>query len=201
MENKKLIKNATIIDRILKILQGFAAAGVIVAALFIPLTLIFGEKMIASADRLTIGELQLKLSGDMSAYLDMAKIKSSIVVMLIGAILTAAAVWYCLRVLREILVPMKEGQPFASGIADKIRKLGWTVLVTGAIAEIGGMITSIFELRAYQIDKIVSAGPVSEISYNYGFRLWFVFAALIIFFLSYVFRYGEALQKESDETL
>ena len=59
MENKKLIKNATIIDRILKILQGFAAAGVIVAALFIPLTLIFGEKMIASADRLTIGELQL----------------------------------------------------------------------------------------------------------------------------------------------
>ena len=98
-------------------------------------------------------------------------------------------------------MPMKEGQPFASGIADKIRKLGWTVLVTGAIAEIGGMITSIFELRAYQIDKIVSAGPVSEISYNYGFRLWFVFAALIIFFLSYVFRYGEALQKESDETL
>ena len=201
MENEKLIKNATIIDRILKILQGFAAAGVIVAALFIPLTLIFGEKMIASADRLTIGELQLKLSGDMSAYLDMARIKSSIVVMLIGAILTAAAVWYCLRVLREILAPMKEGQPFASGIADKIRKLGWTVLVTGAIAEIGGMITSIFELRAYQIDKIVSAGPVSEISYNYGFRLWFVLAALIIFFLSYVFRYGEALQKESDETL
>ena len=201
MENEKLIKNATIIDRILKILQGFAAAGVIIAALFIPLTLIFGEKMIASADRLTIGELQLKLSGDLSSYLDMAKIKSSIVVMLIGAILTAAAVWYCLRVLREILAPMKEGQPFASGIADKIRKLGWTVLVTGAIAEIGGMITSVFELRAYQLDKIVSAGPVSEISYNYGFRLWFVFAALIIFFLSYVFRYGEALQKESDETL
>ena len=201
MENKKLIKNATIIDRILKILQGFAAAGVIVAALFIPLTLIFGEKVIASADRLTIGELQLKLSGDLSSYLDMARIKSGLVIVLIGAVLTAAAVWYCLRVLREILAPMKEGQPFASGIADKIRKLGWTVLVTGAIAEIGGMITSIFELRAYQIDKIVSAGPVSEISYNYGFRLWFVFAALIIFFLSYVFRYGEALQKESDETL
>ena len=201
MENEKLIKNATIIDRILKILQGFAAAGVIVAALFIPLTLIFGEKMIASADRLTIGELQLKLSGDMSAYLNMAGIRSSIVVMLIGAILTSAAVWYCLRVLREILAPMKEGQPFASGIADKIRKLGWTVLVTGAIAEIGGMITSVFELRAYQLDKLLNQGPVSEISFNYGFKVWFIFAALIIFFLSYVFRYGEALQKESDETL
>ncbi len=201
MENKKLIKNATIIDRILKILQGFAAAGVIVSAIFIPLTLIFGEKVIASADNLTVGELQFKLSGDLSSYLDMAGIRSSIVVMLIGAILTAAAVWYCLRVLREILAPMKEGQPFASGMADKIRKLGWTVLATGAIAEIGGMITSVFELRAYQLDKIVNREIVSGITFNYSFGLWFVFAALIIFFLSYVFRYGEALQKESDETL
>ena len=34
MENKKLMKSAAVIDRILKILQGFAIAGVIVAAIF-----------------------------------------------------------------------------------------------------------------------------------------------------------------------
>ena len=201
MENQKLIRNATIIDRILKILQGFAVAGVIVSAIFIPLTLIFGEKIIASASSLKLDELQLRLSGDLSQYLNMAGVKSSIVVMLIATILMCAAVWYCLRVLREILAPMKEGQPFASGISDKVRKLGWTVLVTGAIAEIGGMITNVFELRAYQLEKIVNPALVSDISYDYSFDIWFVFVALIIFFLSYVFRYGEALQKESDETL
>ena len=35
MENTKLIRSATLIDRILKILQGFAIAGVAVAAIFI----------------------------------------------------------------------------------------------------------------------------------------------------------------------
>lgn len=201
MENKKLIKSATVIDRILKILQGFAIAGMAVAAIFIPLSLIFGDKIIAKADKLSIAALDLELSGDMSSYLNMANVKSSIIVMLIGMILMAAAVWFCLRVLREILAPMKEGQPFASGIADKIRKLGWTVLVTGAISEIGGMLNAVFELRMYQLEKIVNTALVSEITYDYSFNIGFIFVALIIFFLSYVFRYGEALQKESDETL
>ncbi|MBO4886699.1 MAG: DUF2975 domain-containing protein [Firmicutes bacterium] len=201
MENNKLIKSATVIDRILKIFQGFAIAGMVVAAIFIPLSLIFGDKIIAKADKLTLDALDLELSGDLSAYLNMANVKSSIVVMLIGMILMAAAVWFCLRVLREILAPMKEGQPFASGIADKIRKLGWTVLVAGAISEIGGMLNAVFELRMYQLEKIVNPALVSEISYDYSFNIGFVFVALIIFFLSYVFRYGEALQKESDETL
>ena len=96
---------------------------------------------------------------------------------------------------------MKEGRPFAEGIADKIRRLGWTVLVTGAISEIGGMIVSVFELRAYRLDQLVNPELVSEIGYDYSFNIWFILVALIIFFLSYVFRYGEALQKESDETL
>ena len=43
MDNTKLTRSAAVIDRILKILQGFALAGVIVAAIFIPLTAILGE--------------------------------------------------------------------------------------------------------------------------------------------------------------
>ena len=201
MENKKLSKTATIIDRVLKILQGFAIAGVIVSAIFIPLTLIFGEKIIAKANDLKLDALDLRLSGDLSAYLDLTRVRTCIVVMLIGSILMAAAIWFCLRVLREILAPMKEAQPFAMGIADKVRRLGWTVLVTGAISEIGGMIVSVFELRAYRLEQIMNPELVSEIGYDYSFNIWFILVALIVFFLSYVFRYGEALQKESDETL
>ena len=133
MENKKLMKSAAVIDRILKILQGFAIAGMIVAAIFIPLTAILGEKIIADASKLNLGVLDLRLA-DAKAYLDMASIKTSIIVMLIGMILTSAAIWYCLRVLREILAPMKEGTPFAAGMAGKIRKLGWTVLIGGFVA-------------------------------------------------------------------
>ena len=200
MENKKLMKSAAVIDRILKILQGFAIAGVIVAAIFIPLTAILGEKIIADASRLNLGVLDLRLA-DAKAYLDMADIKTSIIVMLIGMILASAAVWYCLRVLREILAPMKEGTPFAAGMAGKVRKLGWTVLIGGFVAEVGHRLSQLFEARAYQIERLLNMEAIASVDYNYSVSLWFVFAALILFFLSYIFRCGEALQKEADETL
>ena len=200
MENKKLMKSAAVIDRILKILQGFAIAGVIVAAIFIPLTAILGEKIMADASRLNLGVLDLRLA-DAKAYLDMASIKTSIIVMLIGMILVSAAVWYCLRVLREILAPMKEGTPFAAGMAGKIRKLGWTVLIGGFVAEVGYRLSQLFEARAYQIERLLNMEAIASVDYNYSVSLWFVFAALILFFLSYIFRCGEALQKEADETL
>ncbi|MBQ3274247.1 MAG: DUF2975 domain-containing protein [Christensenellaceae bacterium] len=201
MDNTKLVKRATIIDRILKILQGFAIAGMIVPAVFIPLTAIFGEQVIAESGEMTLGVLNLKLAGSMESYLNMPNISATIICMLIGAILVAAAIWYCLRVLREILKPMKEGTPFVEGMSGKVRKLAWAVLIGGGIAELGHVITNIFEVQAYKIDHILNPEAVTSYSYNWTFSLWFVLIALVLFFLSYVFRCGEALQKESDETL
>lgn len=201
MENTKLIRSAFVIDRIMKILQGFAIAGVIVAAIFIPLTAILGEKIIANASDVKLGVLDIKLAGNWADYLDVPHIKVSIIVMLIGVILVLAAGWYCLKVLREILAPMKEGVPFSAGISGKVRKLAWTVLIGGGIAEIGHTVADVFELRAYRLDTLLKTDAVASISYDYSISLWFVIAALILFFLSYVFRSGEVLQKESDETL
>ena len=201
MDNTKLTRSAAVIDRILKILQGFALAGVIVAAIFIPLTAILGEKIIASADTLTLGAMQFHLAGTAENYLDLPNIKLSIIVMLIGMILACAAGWYCLKVLREILAPMKEGYPFAAGISGKVRKLGWTVLICGGFVELGRVLTELFEARAYRIEALMNPGLVDSFTYNVEFNLWFVVTALIVFFLSYIFRCGEALQQEADETL
>ena len=201
MERTKLTKTSAVIDRILKILQGFLIAGAIVSLIFIPLTAIFGEKVIASADTLSLGSLELRLTGDPGAYLDIVHIKSSIIVMLISAIVSCAAAWFCLRVLREILAPMKEGQPFAQGISDKVRKLGWTVLIGGGIYELAQAVSNIFKARAYDIPTLFSQPAIAEVSYDFNISFWFVITALIIFFLSYIFRCGESLQQESDETL
>ena len=96
---------------------------------------------------------------------------------------------------------MKEGTPFAAGMAGKIRKLGWTVLIGGFIAEVGRRLSQLFEARAYQIERLLNMEAITSVDYNYSISLWFVFAALILFFLSYIFRCGEELQKEADETL
>jgi hypothetical protein len=201
MENTKLSKGAAIIDRILKILQGFALAGVIVAAIFIPLTLILGRKIVADASSLELGVVTLKLAGDASAYLDEGNLKVSIVCVLICMILISAAAWYCIRVLREILVPMKAGQPFARGISAKIRKLAWTVLIGGSVAEMGGVLAEVFETRAYHLERLLDMDRIAAVAYNFDVDLWFLGAALVLFFLSFIFRYGEELQREADETL
>ena len=201
METTKLTRSATVIDRILKVLQGFAIAGVIVAAVFIPLTLILGEKIVRLGSTLRIGTLELTLLGDPAEYLDLSQLKLSIVVSLIGMILVSGAAWYCLRVLREILAPMKAGRPFAAGISDKLRTLARTVLIGGGIAEAGRALSEAFEPRAYQIERLLNPEAVASVGYSWSLNLSFVAAALILLFLSYVFRCGEALQRDADETL
>lgn len=201
MENAKMKKSAAVIDRILKIVQGFAIAMGIVCLIFIPLTAILGTKIIADASHPKLGVLDLKLAGDPAAYLNVPDIKLSIIAVLAASILVLCAVWYCLRVLREILSPMKEGRPFEAGTSRKLRKLAWAVLVGGGVAEVARVLGAVFELKAYEIERLFDPALVSDVSFNYNIRLWFVVAALIIFFLSYVFRYGEELQREADETL
>ena len=84
MENTKLSRSVAVIDRILRILQGFAVAAFIVAAIFIPLTAFLGEKIIANSSNLQIGVIYLRLSGAPESYLDTANIKASIIFMLVG---------------------------------------------------------------------------------------------------------------------
>lgn len=200
MDNTKLVQSASLLDRVLVIMQGLTAAVIIASAVFIPLTAVLGEKVIADASSLTLGSLKFNLNGSVN-FLDIQNFKSSIICSLACAILAAAATRYCIKVLREILAPMIEGIPFAAGISNKIRKLAWVVLVGGFITEIGHAITASLEIKAYQIERLFNLEAISSVSYNFSLNLWFVITAMILFFLSYVFRCGEMLQKESDETL
>ena len=200
MDNTKLVQSASLLDRVLVIMQGLTAAVIIASAVFIPLTAVLGEKVIADASSLTLGSLKFNLNGSVN-FLDIQNFKSSIICSLACAILAAAATRYCIKVLREILAPMIEGTPFAAGISNKIRKLAWAVLVGGFITEIGHAITASLEIKAYQIERLFNLEAISSVSYNFSLNLWFVITAMILFFLSYVFRCGEMLQKESDETL
>lgn len=203
MNHNGLAKTARVIDRILKIVQGFLVAGVIVCAVFIPLIAILGEKMIASADTLNFDCVRITFRGDWETYLDNGRLKLCLIAMLASLMVALAAGWYCLRVLRQLLEPMKEAEPFAPGISKKLRKLSWTVLVGGFLVEAGIRVSEIFNLRAYRFDELFNHPSVASVSVagNISIHPWFVFVFLLLFFLSFVFRYGEALQKESDETL
>ena len=163
MDNTKLVQSASLLDRVLVIMQGLTAAVIIASAVFIPLTAVLGEKVIADASSLTLGSLKFNLNGSVN-FLDIQNFKSSIICSLACAILAAAATRYCIKVLREILAPMIEGIPFAAGISNKIRKLAWAVLVGGFITEIGHAITASLEIKAYQIERLFNLEAISSVS-------------------------------------
>ena len=48
---------------------------------------------------------------------------------------------------------------------------------------------------------ILTLFRIAAVAYNFDVDLWFLGAALVLFFLSFIFRYGEELQREADETL
>ena len=199
MSNSKIIRSSEIIDRIVRILQGFMIAFAVISGIFIVLAFTVGEKIIQDASRMELENLILTLSAD--ALPGYPALRKSIVFDLVAVIVMSAAGWILLRVIRQILKPMRGGKPFESGIASKVRQLGWTTLIGGAIMEACHAFGVIAELKAYDMNALVNPAAVQEVSYNFSFDLSFVVIAGILFFLSLVFRYGENLQQEADETL
>jgi hypothetical protein len=57
------------------------------------------------------------------------------------------------------------------------------------------------EVRAFDVTALFNSSVVTGYTYNGVFDTSFVASAVVLFLLSYIFRYGEGLQRESDETL
>lgn len=199
MNNSNIIRSSKIVDRIMRILQGFMIAFSIVSVIFIVLSFTVGEKIIQDASGIRLGNLSLYLFDN--AIPDYPALRKSIVIDLAAIIIMAASGWYLLRVIRQILKPMKGGRPFECGVSSGVRKLAWTTLIGGAVIEAGRVFGIIAELNAYDFELLLNPETVRKFSYNYSFDMSFIIIAGILFFLSLVFRYGESLQQESDETL
>ena len=199
MNNSKMIKSSKTIDRILHILQGFMIAFAVVSVIFIILSFAVGEKIVRDASCIELGNLSLYISEN--AIPDYPALRKAIVIDLTAVIVMVTAGWYLLHVIRQILKPMKDGSPFESGVSIKVRKLAWTTLIGGSVIEVCRVFGIIAELKAYDLTFLLNSETVQRYTYNYSFNMSFIVVAGILFFLSLVFRYGESLQQESDETL
>lgn len=199
MDNTKLIKSTKVIDKLLKILSGFLRAGIIVCAIFFVLLFIFGEKIVADSSSLEIGMLTLNLT--QSAIPEFASLKWGIAAALITAGLICGILLYIVGIIRSILKPMLEGRPFEEGTADKIKKLALVSLISGFVIQVCKNVSSYALFSAYEMRSLFNESVVSGFTLNFTLDLNFVILAGIILVLSHIFRYGENLQRESDETL
>lgn len=200
MENKRFIKAAENLDTIAKIGAGCMRAASIVCIIFAILVLILGEKMYApNSISLDLDFVKINLADEYQTA-DMPLRIHTIIGLAVVAILCEMG-HFILRLIRNILAPMKEMRPFEENIPKDLRKIAWISLSSGALIQIAGIVERVMLTKAFPMDAILSSAAIAGYEYSFTINFNFVLIFCVIIFLSYIFSYGQKLQQESDETL
>jgi hypothetical protein len=166
---------------------------------FLVLVPIFGEKIMKLDGSIDLGDISLALTDN--AIIDWNTFAVSMMIGFIATLVTCLIVWYGITLLLRVISPMKEGRPFESGISGQLRKLAWVVLVGGAVSEAASTVAKYVEVRSFDVTALFNTSVVTGYTYNGISDVSFLAIAVVLFLLSYIFQYGENLQRESDETL
>ena len=201
----KLIRTASILDTIFKIAEILFKIAIVICAVCICI-IAAGElfdlpdEMIGYVDqKLSFGPLTFHVAEAYTPALDGALIQGAVMCVLGAAACLVGSL--CVRTIRAILAPMKEGKPFASEIGKNIRKLGWLSLVMCFTVQALEAI-SLFTMAAVQrIDQLFIGDKITKVEVVPSFDLSVLIIPAVFFLLAYIFRYGEQLQTLSDETL
>ena len=201
MNNEKMIKTANTAYKIVSVLRIIVTAGIAVYAAGLVLMMVIGmDRMPLSVNTLSFGTVTLHLAE--GALPDQTIGKAQMLGAMLPASVILAVVYYVLTVLRRILEPMKEGRTFETDVSDNIRRLATAVLAGGILSYAAQTASGFFFRAQYDaLRELFKEGVVDHITVTYSFSLNFVFAALVLYLLSYIVRYGEELQRQSDETL
>jgi len=103
---------------------------------------------------------------------------------------------------RRLLKPMKLGEtPFSEGNHKNMFAIGWTAIIAAVVAGVFEGICTSAMLKSLNLESFFNPDVVESVTCDSAFNAAPIVAALVIFLLAYIFKYGEQLQKESDETL
>lgn len=189
---EKMIKIAKVLDVLAKIVQIFCIIALIftvigcVAAAFIP----------KSAYESLQASLVFDITVKGESVIDAKTLKSELVAAVILAainitvctVLMIVGIW----LFRKLLKPMQLGRPFEDGISGKIIKFGHFILI-GNIA--GSFLTAVLMSIINLVIK------PSDFGFDIDISLDWIIIAVIVYLVGYIFRYGEELQKQADETV
>lgn len=118
------------------------------------------------------------------------------------AIVTLSVYAYGFHLLRNILLTMSKSLPFKNTVSVNLRKLSVLILVGNVVMYFVNNVRYEFLYRMFDLSNLFSSDLVTSYSmHKQMLNLSVILIAVLLFILSYVFKYGEELQKLSDETL
>lgn len=198
MDNKKMKVAAKNWNIMLKVSGGIFQALGFVCIIFAVLIALFGGRMTSELS-VTLDFIKLYLADGVSVnqnFMKMYLILGLLVICVICFMIT-----FAVKIIRKILEPMMEGRPFEEKAPAYLKKVAWIVLAGGILTQIIGIIERVILAQSFPIEQIISTDAIAKIEYTFVFDFSCVIIFCVIMFLSYVFEYGQELQRESDETL
>ena len=201
-----LTKTAKTLDKICHVVQVILKVAAITCAVALVIMLLVpalpGESItsyMSGTNSLYFGGLEIKLADNAFINFNLAYIQA-LVVLTMGCVSVFIASRAC-RCIRNILKPMTEGQPFDNGISTNLKKLSNLTIWVGVATNLTIIVEGLMSVFAYNVGNIMNPEVVTGIGMNFNLDLTFLLSFAILRLLSYVFHYGEELQKLSDETV
>ena len=198
---EKLMKTSKTVDTILKVVYKILQVAGIIIFVGVGICLaaeLLGKMPAAELSGISISDVELELKDPQAIEKDVMMLE--IGTTMVMGLLAIAITCYLIKVLRKVLAPMILGQPFDGTVSTNIKKLGIVCIVGGVMMDVMESVAS--TLAISMMDKAFWLSEnVSKITVSSEISLGNVLVGVLVIMLSYVFRYGEELQKQADETL
>ena len=199
----KLSNTAKVLARIMKILRGIcfgfgiACAVLLVIGIFLPDSM-YGSFVNLGDLEIELGNLRLQLARTIEPT---GSIRLVACAELAAAMISLGLAAAGLHLLHKIFAPMAEARPFDESVSINLKKLAWLSLIAVVAYFVLGGLAATLALRLYDVNQLFAPELVRSITIEDSVDLSLLLIPAVIFLLSYVFKYGEELQKQSDETL
>lgn len=204
MAREKIARTAKGLDKALRIIRGIILVGAVVCAAVLGVFTVVnvvshGSTAVGNYSAVDIGPLTFALTGevapDHNAFLLYAWIMTA------AAVAIIAVVCYAIHIIRRILAPMTQGNPFHPTVGKEIRRLAFASLIIGVIQNIMGAVETLNMLRVFDLNTLLQNSQIQSVTANFRYDLGFFVVFFVLLLMSHIFTYGEELQKLSDETL
>lgn len=200
---EKLTKTARVLHKIVRILYRLGIVGTIVTAVALVLiTLLPADSLrqaVSSADMtIELGTAELHLSRILEPIGDIRLFLCAV----FGVATASLALSVCaLKLVLRILRLMADGRPFDGTVSANFKRLGWVTLAGVAVHYVMDGVDAAMDVSMFDLDQIFRPDMVKGVTIQNTDSLSCLLIPIMMFLLSYVFRYGEELQRQSDETL
>jgi hypothetical protein len=197
---KKMINSAKFFCTFTKVLRvAFMIAAWICGVVAALVWLLPESAFVYDTETITFGSVSITLIPD--GTVDLALLRGKLSAMLLVCTIVFVFTCMVLRVLRHILEPMEQGQPFGDAVVPNLKKLAWLSLIGGGIFEIVKLVMLALILGSRDLMAFFNPAVVQSVEVQYEMNLWFVAVFILLMLMSHIFAYGQQLQQLSDETL